>query len=140
MGALDNLYCAARAYLASRPDCAAYMPTVTGASVPQPGAAFDPKHGRMGFYFLCDEVEYAPHAHAPREIYAILSGTVRYWNEVSGWSAYGAGDVIYTLEHRWHAMTTCNEPVLILWAWIGEDLNLVPILREEDQGSIPDGA
>lgn len=37
-------------------------------------------------------------------------------------------------------MTTCNEPVLILWAWIGEDLNLVPILREEDQGSIPDGA
>lgn len=54
------------------------MPTVTGASVPQPGAAFDPEHGRMGFYFLRDEIEYAPHAHAPREIYAILSGTVRY--------------------------------------------------------------
>ena len=114
MGALDNLYCAARAYLASRPDCAAYMPTVTGASVPLPGAAFDPEHGRMGFFFLRDEVEYAPHAHAPREIYAILSGTVRYWNEVSGWSTYGAGDVIHTPEHSWHAMTTCNEPVLIL--------------------------
>ena len=210
MGALDNLYCAARAYLASRPDCAAYMPTVTGASVPQPGAmsfaqsdcsdvvrhmdrvaktacpatkplvdqllsardavawfqvykpddlvgkgkidrmavsllagpgaAFDPEHGRMRFYFLRDGVEYAPHAHAPREIYAILSGTARYWNEVSGWSTYGPGDVIYTPAHRWHAMTTCNEPVLILWAWIGEDLNLVLILWEEDQGSIPDGA
>jgi len=38
MGALDNLYCAARAYLTSRPDYAAYMPMVTSASVPQPGA------------------------------------------------------------------------------------------------------
>ena len=38
MGALDNLYGAARAYLASRPDCAAYMPTVTGAPVLQPDA------------------------------------------------------------------------------------------------------
>ena len=105
-----------------------------------PGVTFDPEHERMEFYFLRDEVEYAPHAHAPRNIYAILSGTVRYWNEVSGWSAYGSDDVIHTPEQSWHAMTTCNEPVLILWAWIGEDLNLVPILREEDQGPIPDGA
>ena len=75
-----------------------------------PGAAFGPEHGRMGFYFLRDKVEYAPQAHAPREIYAILSGTARYWNEVSGWSTHGVGDVIHTPEHRWHAMTTCNEP------------------------------
>ncbi len=75
-----------------------------------------------------------------QRIARFLSVTARYWNEVSGWSTYGAGDVIHTPEHRWHAMTTCNEPVLILWAWIGEDLNLVPVLWEEDQGSIPDGA
>ena len=103
-----------------------------------PGVTFDSEHERMEFYFLRDEAEYAPHAHAPRNIYAILSGTVRYWNEVSGWSAYGSDDVIHTPEQSWHAMTTCNEPVLILWAWIGGDHNLVPILREEFEGFIPD--
>tara|TARA_B110000208_G_scaffold180371_1_gene229981 strand:+ start:309 stop:464 length:156 start_codon:yes stop_codon:yes gene_type:complete len=50
------------------------------------------------------------------------------------------GDVIHTPDQRWHAMTTCYEPVLILWAWIVEDLNSVLILWAEDQGSIPDGA
>mgnify|MGYP001342956215 CR=1 FL=1 len=37
-------------------------------------------------------------------------------------------------------MTTCDEPVLILWSWIGEDLDFVPILWSEDQDLIQEGA
>ena len=43
-----------------------------------PGAAFEPAHRRMSFYFLCDEVDYSPHYHLTRELYANLSGTARY--------------------------------------------------------------
>ena len=104
-----------------------------------PGAAFEPKHGRMGFYFLRDGVEYAPHAHAPREIYAVLSGTARYWTPDDGWVTRGAGDVIHQPSWQWHAMTTCIEPVLILWAWIGDDLDTAPVLREGDKGALSPG-
>ena len=105
-----------------------------------PGARFTPQDGQIGFYYLLPGVEYAAHRHAPREIYAILSGTARYWNEASGWDTRGPGDVIHTPEWSWHAMTTVWEPVLILWAWVGAELDRAPRLREEDQGALPEGA
>ena len=37
-------------------------------------------------------------------------------------------------------MTTVWEPVLIMWAWIGEDLGSAPGLRTGDQGRLPPGA
>ena len=103
------------------------------------GAVYASKHGLCGFYYLKQGVEYAPHAHAPREIYAILSGTARYWNEATGWRTSGPGEVIHTPEWSWHAMTTVWEPVLILWAWIGDGLDRPPDLRDPD-GALPNGA
>jgi len=103
------------------------------------GAAYIPAQGLCGFYYLQKDVEYAAHAHAPREIYAILSGTARYWNEATGWETRGPGDVIQTPEESWHAMATPWEPVLILWAWIGQELDRAPRLRAPD-GALPPGA
>ncbi|MCP3969578.1 MAG: cupin domain-containing protein [Rhodobacteraceae bacterium] len=105
-----------------------------------PGTEYCPEQGICGFYYLLPGVEYAAHAHPPREIYAILSGTARYWNERSGWETRGPGDVIHTPEWSWHAMTTVNEPVLILWAWIGDAIDRAPDLRAGDDGALPPGA
>ena len=105
-----------------------------------PGAPYAARHGQVGFYYLLEGVEYAAHAHAPREIYAILSGRARYWSEAGGWVTRGPGDVIHTPEWSWHAMTTAWEPVLILWAWVGEELSRAPRLRAGDHGALPPGA
>ena len=61
--------------------------------------------GRAGFFFLREGVAYAPHAHAPDEIYAILAGRARFWTE-AGWREAGAGEVIHTPSWTWHGLRT----------------------------------
>ncbi|MEM0942795.1 MAG: dimethylsulfonioproprionate lyase family protein [Pseudomonadota bacterium] len=101
-----------------------------------PGGAFTAPHGRAGFFYLREGVEYAPHRHRPREIYVLLAGQARFWNEATGWCWAGPGAVIHTPEESWHAMATPAGPVLILWCWIGEDFEGRPIFRDQT-GALP---
>lgn len=101
-----------------------------------PGAPFTARDGRVGFFYVRDGVEYAAHSHQPDEIYAVLAGRARFWNEATGWREAGAGDVIHTPSGSWHGMTTDRGPVLIMWAWIGEGCDEFPIFRDET-GALP---
>lgn len=101
-----------------------------------PGAPFDAPDGRAGFFYVQDDVEYAPHRHEPGEIYAILAGRARFWNEATGWCEAGAGDVIHTPSWSWHGLATKEGPVLILWAWIGQCYDDYPVFRDAT-GKLP---
>ena len=87
--------------------------------------------GRAGFFYLREGVEYELHAHAPDEIYAILAGRARFRTD-AGWREAGAGEVIHTPSWSWHGMETTLGPVLILWAWVGNDLDAPPRFRAQD--------
>lgn len=102
-----------------------------------PGAPFAAPDGRAGFFYVKDDVEYAAHRHEPNEIYAILAGRARFWNEATGWVEAGAGDVIHTPSWSWHAMTTDRGPVLIMWAWIGAGYDDYPVMRDAT-GALPE--
>lgn len=102
-----------------------------------PGAPFDAPDGRSGFFYVRGDVEYAAHRHEPAEIYAILAGRARFWNEATGWLQAGPGDVIHTPSWSWHALTTDQGPVLIMWAWIGRDYDNFPVFRDA-AGALPD--
>lgn len=101
-----------------------------------PGAPFDAPDGRAGFFYVKDDVEYAAHRHEPTEIYAVLAGRARFWNEATGWAEAGAGDVIHTPSWSWHAMTTDRGPVLIMWAWMGAAYDDYPVVRDAT-GALP---
>ncbi len=102
-----------------------------------PGAPFDAPDGRAGFFYVRENVEYAAHRHEPTEIYAILAGRARFWNEATGWAEAGAGDIIQTPSWSWHAMTTTSGPVLIMWAWIGAAYDDYPEIRDMS-GKLPE--
>lgn len=93
------------------------------------GGPFTAPEGRAGLFYLGEDVDYAPHAHEAREIYAVLAGRARFWNELTGWVEAGAGAVVHTPERSWHAMATGEAPVLLLWAWTGPGIHERPILR-----------
>lgn len=101
-----------------------------------PGGPFEAPDGRAGFFYVKEGVEYAAHRHQPDEIYAVLAGRARFWNEATGWGEAGPGDVIHTPSWSWHAMATDRGPVLIMWAWIGEGYDLHPEFRDET-GALP---
>ncbi len=123
-------------YAEDAPAGAGFFANAAVTTLAGEGAPFASDAGRAGLFYVRAGVEYAPHAHAPREIYAILSGRARYWNEATGWREAGAGDVILTPEHSWHAMKTGSDPVLILWAWTGEGMTIRPHFRD-DTGALP---
>ena len=102
-----------------------------------PGAPFEAPDGRAGFFYVRNDVEYAAHRHEPAEIYAVLAGRARFWNEATGWCEAGAGEVIHTPSWSWHAMTTDRGPVLIMWAWIGDGYDVYPEFRDMT-GILPD--
>ena len=101
-----------------------------------PGGDFTPRHGRAGFFFLRQGVEYAPHRHRPQEIYAVVAGCGRFWVDGEGWRSARAGDVVHTPSSRWHAAETPDAPALILWCWIGEDFEGRPEFRNAT-GAMP---
>jgi len=101
-----------------------------------PGGPYGAEHGRAGFFYLRDGVEYAPHRHRPQEIYAVVAGRARFWAEGDGWRWAGAGDVIHTAPGAWHGMETLAGPVLILWCWIGEEFEGRPEIMD-DTGALP---
>jgi quercetin dioxygenase-like cupin family protein len=100
------------------------------------GAVFAAAEGRAGLFAMRAGADYAAHGHAPRELYAILSGRARYWDERAGWREYGPGGAFVTPAWRWHAMRTDEQPVLILWAWTGEGMMQRPRFRD-GSGCLP---
>jgi mannose-6-phosphate isomerase-like protein (cupin superfamily) len=74
-----------------------------------------------GQFLLTPGVHYPLHTHAAREIYYCISGRIEIQHGVDGTPfALTPGKYSITPPHRLHALTVGEEPVLLLYAWIGE--------------------
>lgn len=78
---------------------------------------------RLGLYAQGPHTPYEWHSHAAEELYIAVSGT-------AGWQMQGQPEQdrppvahIHHPSWRSHAMRTRNEPLLAIWAWVG-DLSL----------------
>jgi mannose-6-phosphate isomerase-like protein (cupin superfamily) len=75
---------------------------------------------RFGLYLQCSNSFYPSHCHAAEELYFVLSGIAQ-WRRGDG--PFAAQDVGSAIRHRpWepHAMQTADEPLLAIWAWVGD--------------------
>jgi len=73
----------------------------------------------MGFFVVGPNVDYFDHQHEPEELYLPIAGRARFWNEAGGWMNAGPDTTMIHPSWQWHAMRTGQEPVLILWMWLG---------------------
>ena len=75
---------------------------------------------RMGLYYQCPGVDYPDHSHSAEELYIPLSGTARWKKGGEDWAEHPPGTLIHHASFQPHATMTLDEPLLALWAWIGE--------------------
>lgn len=78
-------------------------------------------HLRAGFFVLSPNIHYPLHTHVATELYFCLSGTLSLQHGVDGDPfPVRPGDYSITPTERTHALRTGEEPVLLIFAWVGE--------------------
>ncbi len=76
---------------------------------------------RSGIFFLAHDFEYPMHNHAGHEIYYVHSGVVHIQNGVDAEPRrVGPGEYSITPPNVPHALVIGDEPVVILYTWIGD--------------------
>ena len=74
-----------------------------------------------GLFLLRPGLHYPLHQHEATEIYFCASGTAYIQHGIDGESKrLSPGQVSLTPSNRLHALTMGDEPVLLLWTWLGE--------------------
>jgi mannose-6-phosphate isomerase-like protein (cupin superfamily) len=74
---------------------------------------------RLGLYLQRPEIDYPGHAHDAEEFYFILSGS-SHWRVDTRHFTSTAGNLIHHPPHTVHASHTRNQPLLAVWAWLGD--------------------
>lgn len=74
---------------------------------------------RLGFVAWAPRVGYPPHAHAPEELYVVLSGTGEWTRGDEAARLRPPGSIILHESQMWHSTWTLDEPVLALYMWRG---------------------
>ena len=77
---------------------------------------------RFGLYLQAPATVYARHRHAAEELYFVVSGTADWQKDDAPFAPHEPGTLIHHVPWQDHATTTHGEPLLAMWAWIG-DLN-----------------
>lgn len=77
-------------------------------------------HCRVGLLLQMPDLVYPAHAHAAHELYLVLSGTAEWQLGDAPFRPQPPGSFIHHPGGRRHAMTTRSEPLLAIWAWIGD--------------------
>ncbi|CAK9088134.1 unnamed protein product [Durusdinium trenchii] len=100
----------------------------------------------FGFFYLPPRIYYPAHRHEPLEIYHVLQGQARFFlgdsdsvDPLNSTVSRMGGPDSFWLHHPYqaHGMQTLDQPVLILWGWIGNlenyDFHYTPndVFREE---------
>jgi mannose-6-phosphate isomerase-like protein (cupin superfamily) len=75
---------------------------------------------RLGFLLLGPGTLSAPHHHPAEELYVPIGGRALWWMEGSTWQKHAPGSLVYHRAWRPHAMRTEDEPLLALFAWLGD--------------------
>ena len=74
----------------------------------------------MGLFLVDPSTYYPPHAHSAEELYLPLSGTALYSVGDKPPREQPPGAFMRHKPWEAHTMWTGDEPVLILWAWMGD--------------------
>ena len=77
---------------------------------------------RFGLYLQAADTVYPPHRHAAEELYYVVSGTADWQKDDDAFALREPGTLIHHTPWQDHATTTRSEPLLAMWAWLG-DLN-----------------
>ena len=85
-----------------------------------PNGAFASDTVRMGLYFQSADTVYPPHHHAAEELYFVLSGTAEWQTDEGPFTRKAPGTLIHHLSFQPHATTTLDQPLLAMWAWLGD--------------------
>jgi len=75
---------------------------------------------RMGFYLQASDLYYTSHSHNAEEVYFVLSGTALWRKDNAPFALQSPGTLIHHLPNQPHTMHTQKEPLLALWAWVGD--------------------
>ena len=77
---------------------------------------------RFGLYVQAPDTVYGRHCHAAEELYYVVSGTADWQKDDAPFVPREPGTLIHHVPWQDHATTTHGEPLLAMWAWLG-DLN-----------------
>lgn len=76
---------------------------------------------RAGLFLLAPNIHYPLHTHMATELYFCVSGTLTLQHGVDGDPfPVTPGNYSVTPTERTHALTTGDEPVMLIFAWVGE--------------------
>ena len=75
---------------------------------------------RFGLLLQDPNIIYAKHQHAAEELYLVLSGEASWAVDDNEASVREVNEFIHHAENQPHQMTTNNEPLLAMWAWLGD--------------------
>ena len=75
---------------------------------------------RFGLYLQTLNSFYPSHSHAAEELYFVLSGIAQWQRGDRPFAAQDVGNAIHHRPWESHAMRTAAEPLLAIWAWVGD--------------------
>ena len=106
--------------LAAHPPSGVTAPGRTFCQIIGPEGLIKDDGFRMGVYFQAPNVFYPSHWHKAEEVYFVLSGTALWQKDKGRFSEQGPKTLIHHQPSQPHAMRTQKEPLLALWAWVGD--------------------
>lgn len=78
------------------------------------------KDFRFGLLLQDPQIHYAKHQHAAEELYIVLSGKAAWSIDDDKLTIRDVGEFIHHAENQPHQMKTNDEPLLAMWAWLGD--------------------
>ena len=84
-----------------------------------PDADFVSDKLRFGVFLLAPNTSYPLHSHSAEEIYVPISGSGQWRLRDSSYEPRQLGSVIHIRPWVPHAIRSSKEPLLLLWAWLG---------------------
>ena len=78
------------------------------------------KQLRFGLLLQDPNIIYAKHQHAAEELYLVLSGIASWSVDDEEAKEKDEGEFIHHAENQPHQMNTNHDPLLAIWAWLGD--------------------
>ncbi len=85
-----------------------------------PSGMIEDQRFRLGLLLQDPQVFYAKHQHAAEELYLVLNGEAAWSVDDNDMSIRAVGELIHHAANQPHQMKTNNEPLLAMWAWLGD--------------------
>ena len=89
---------------------------------------------RMGAFILAPKTHYPMHSHAAEEVYLPISGYGEWKIHQLDYVVHQPGSIIHINSWEPHAIRSRTEPLLMLWAWLG-DIDFACYRLEEDKAA-----